>query len=217
MQNIELVSFKICPFVQRSVIALEEKGIDYKITYIDLQSPPDWFKQLSPLGKVPLLKVNDIALFESAVISEFLDESFSPSLHPENLLEKAHQRAWIEFGSELLGSQFKMLLSESQEGHLQAKQALSEGLEKLEAAMDPQGPFFSGQTFRLIDTAYAPMLLRLSIVAKKTGIDLIAKSARLSQWADVLLAKESVKHSVVNDFESLFIEFFASKNSFAFK
>lgn len=59
MPTIELVSFKICPFVQRSVIALNEKNIDYKITYIDLASPPDWFNEISPLGKVPVLKVDD--------------------------------------------------------------------------------------------------------------------------------------------------------------
>ena len=36
----ELISFKVCPFVQRSAITLNEKGIEYTMTYIDLQSPP---------------------------------------------------------------------------------------------------------------------------------------------------------------------------------
>src|SRR5512143_528618 len=50
-----LVSFKLCPFVQRSVIMLKEKHVDFDITYIDLDNPPDWFKAISPFGKVPLL------------------------------------------------------------------------------------------------------------------------------------------------------------------
>ena len=42
----ELISFKICPFVQRSVIVLQEKGVDYDITYINLKEPPEWFKAI---------------------------------------------------------------------------------------------------------------------------------------------------------------------------
>ena len=70
----ELISFKLCPFVQRSVIVLLEKEAPFDITYIDLSNPPDWFKAISPMGKVPVLKVDDTVLFESAVIMEYLDE-----------------------------------------------------------------------------------------------------------------------------------------------
>lgn len=66
---IELISFKTCPFVQRSVITLKEKGIDFKTTYIDLAEKPAWFLAISPLGKVPVLKIGDEVLFESAVIN----------------------------------------------------------------------------------------------------------------------------------------------------
>ena len=57
--KLKLVSFKICPFVQRSAITLLEKGIDYEIVYIDIKNPPDWFLAISPFGKVPVLKVDD--------------------------------------------------------------------------------------------------------------------------------------------------------------
>ena len=36
-----LVSFDVCPFVQRSVITLEEKGVCYDVEYIELGDPPD--------------------------------------------------------------------------------------------------------------------------------------------------------------------------------
>ncbi len=55
--NYEIVSAKTCPYVQRVMILLEEKGIEYTHTTIDLKSKPAWFEQLSPLGKVPLLKL----------------------------------------------------------------------------------------------------------------------------------------------------------------
>ena len=69
-QQLTLISHKLCPYVQRAVIALEELGIEYKRIDIDLANLPDWFKRLSPLGKVPLLLIDDeTVLFESAVIA----------------------------------------------------------------------------------------------------------------------------------------------------
>jgi len=69
----ELISFELCPFVQRSVITLLQKGVDFKINYIDIHDPPEWFQQISPLGKVPVMRVDNTVLFESAVINEYLD------------------------------------------------------------------------------------------------------------------------------------------------
>ncbi len=70
----KLVSFDVCPYVQRSVITLQEKGVPYEIEYIDLNNKPEWFMQLSPLGKVPILIVEDTVIFESSTINEYLDE-----------------------------------------------------------------------------------------------------------------------------------------------
>ena len=67
----QLISFVLCPYVQRSVITLKEKQVPFTITYIDLQNPPDWFLAISPMGKVPVLRMaQDQVLFESAVINE---------------------------------------------------------------------------------------------------------------------------------------------------
>ena len=54
MNPIELVSHALCPFVQRAVIALTEKDVPFTRTNIDLEERPQWFKDISPLGKVPL-------------------------------------------------------------------------------------------------------------------------------------------------------------------
>jgi len=103
--NYEIVSAKTCPYVQRVMILLEEKGIEYTHTTIDLKSKPAWFEQLSPLGKVPLLKLpNGHVLFESQVINEYLDEVERPELHPADPIEKAENRAWIELVSSIIMS-----------------------------------------------------------------------------------------------------------------
>ncbi len=54
---LKLISHKLCPYVQRAVIALNEKGVDFERVDIDLANKPDWFLKLSPLGKVPVLIV----------------------------------------------------------------------------------------------------------------------------------------------------------------
>ncbi len=46
--QLTLVSHVLCPYVQRSVIALEELGIAYKRIDIDLNNPPEWFIRISP-------------------------------------------------------------------------------------------------------------------------------------------------------------------------
>ena len=75
--SLELIGFKICPFVQRAVITLLRKDVPYKVTYIDLSSPPVWFNKISPFGKVPVLKINEQqVVFESAIIDEYLDEAY---------------------------------------------------------------------------------------------------------------------------------------------
>lgn len=101
--ELRLVSHKLCPYVQRARIVLAEKSIPHEVEFIDLGSKPDWFLRYSPLGKVPVLLVNDRPLFESAVISEYLDDISPGSMHPDDVFHKARNRSWIEFASAMLG------------------------------------------------------------------------------------------------------------------
>src|SRR6516225_3257669 len=87
MPRLTLVSHDLCPFVQRAVIALTEKGVPFDRIYIDLADKPDWFLAISPLGKVPLLKVGDDGvIFESAVILEYLEDTQPHPLYPADRL-----------------------------------------------------------------------------------------------------------------------------------
>lgn len=114
--SIKLVSFKLCPFVQRAVIALEEKRVAYALEYIELDHPPDWFKLRSPFGKVPLMLIGEEVLLESAVTLGYLDEVYLPRLHPSDPLRRAQHKAWIEYGSELLRLQLALGTATDQGG-----------------------------------------------------------------------------------------------------
>lgn len=54
---ITLVSFALCPYVQRAAIVLAEKNVPFTRIDVDLDDKPDWFRAISPLGKVPLLQI----------------------------------------------------------------------------------------------------------------------------------------------------------------
>lgn len=215
-QKLELVSFKVCPFVQRSAIALNEKGIGYTLTHINLQDPPDWFKAISPLGKVPVLLVDGKPLFESAVILEYLDEVFPPSLHPADPLEKAVHRGWIEFCSELIMRQFHTLTAKDESAFNEACDSLKLGLQRLDGQLAAEGPYFAGQDFHLVDCVYAPLFMRLALVKKNFGLAL-ELSPRMQAWSDALLALDAVKTSVVEDFEAVFLNFLKMRDSYLFE
>jgi glutathione S-transferase len=210
--KLELISFKLCPFVQRAVIVLKEKGVNFELTYIDVYNPPEWFKVISPLGKVPLLKVNDAVLFESAVIMEYLDEAITPKLHPDNLIEKAQQRGWMEFSSDLLANTYQLLTAKTEEAFESQYQAMQGKLERLEGVLNST-PYFSGEHFRLIDAAFAPFFMRISFVAQCKPLEnLYATIPKVAAWRDALLTRPSVQQSVVSDLGDLYRNNFVRKN-----
>lgn len=213
MPHYKLVSFKLCPFVQRSVITLLEKGVPHELEYIDLAAKPDWFVALSPFGKVPLLLVDgETALFESAVINEYLDET-TPGrrLHPEDPLRRAHNRMWIEFGSSLLGDQYRLMLAPDETDARRQLSALHDKLGRLEqelAARPEPGDFWNGPRLSLVDTAIAPLLQRARWTADAVpGFDPVEGHPRVRAWQEALLARESVQRSTVDDIVDLYLAF----------
>jgi len=194
--KLELISFKLCPFVQRAIIVLKNKKVDFDITYIDISHPPEWFKALSPLGQVPILKVGDDVLFESSVIQEYVDEVTPPSLQPDDILVKAKNRAWISFGGDILMAMHGLVMAKDQAGAEEKLAVIQQKLSQLEA--DHSGlSYFNGETFNMVDAAYAPMFMRMDFIKEHTGLDLLDKSPKLSAWSKALLARPCVQDSVV--------------------
>lgn len=213
MSVLELISFDICPFVQRSVITLESKKIPFKITYIDLAAKPDWFLTISPFGKVPVLRVGQEVLFESAVINEYLDETHGPQMHPQDPMKKAQNRAWIEFGSSLLMTMHLFFAAEDRENWDLRLHEIVERLARLEATLG-EGPFFNGDQLALIDTAYAPAFMRLDLLKRRLNTSFLKQFPRVAAWSLALLTLDAVKNSVVSDFEQRFLEFYSNKKGY---
>jgi glutathione S-transferase len=194
------------------VITLLEKGQDFDITYIDLANKPDWFLKISPFGKVPVLRIEDEVVFESAVINEHLDEVTPPSLHPQDPLKKAQNRSWIEFSSQLNMDMFMWSLAQDEASHDEKFEKLIANLQKLEDQLG-DGPFFNGTEFMLVDAAFAPFFMRLVFLSDAMGTNYLESFPKCSDWSTALLAKDSVQKSVIPTIKDKFLTYIDAKAS----
>ena len=195
----ELIGLPICPYVQRARIVLLHKRVPHRVTFVDLKSPPAWFAGLSPLGRVPLLRVGDEVLFESAAINEFLDETAPPRLMPADPLTRARHRAWIAFASELQATLMKVATASTEEAFGTARATLAEQLGRVESVLGA-GPCFAGEAFSLVDASYAPLFVRLALLEGWAPLDATAGCPRVVAWGATLTALPAVRDSVVEDF-----------------
>lgn len=209
---LRLISHALCPYVQRACIVLIEKGIAFERMDIDLANKPDWFLHLSPLGKTPVLLVEDQALFESAVICEYLDEIGSPPLHPQDALQRARHRAWMEFGSTVLNSIAGFYSAETESGLAAKADELAYRFKQLEAALD-QGPYFMGARFSMVDAVFAPVFRYFDVFDDIADFGLLTHGAKLRTWRAQLSARPSVQQAVGQDYPQLLRAFLLAKNS----
>ncbi len=203
MPQPHLISFRYCPFVQRSLITLYEKGVPFDLTYIDLFNKPDWFLAISPLGKVPVLKIDEVVLFESAVINEYLDEAYPPALHPNDILIKAQHRALIEFNSAILGTQFQLKMAKNEEDMQKYQTQLIQQLTHLQKYL--QGKFIAGDQHHLVDLACLPSLERCLLIEKHIMPNLFDGLDKIRAWIDNLMALDSVQKSIPADMEEVYL------------
>src|SRR5438270_3145462 len=154
--SLKLISHKLCPYVQRAVIALTEKEVPFQRIDINLANKPDWFLAISPLGKTPVLQVANTAIFESAVILEYLEETQPKPLHPADPLRRAEHRGWIEFGSTVLND-IAGFYAAPDEATFKAKASqIEQRLSRLEARV-AAAPWFDGVKFSLVDAVFGPV------------------------------------------------------------
>lgn len=200
-----LVSHLLCPYVQRAAIALREKDVAFERVVIDLANKPDWFLKISPLGKVPLLRVprpdgSESILFESNVICEYIEETQAgPRLHPEDPLERAEHRAWMEFGSSILADLWGYETTRDAEVFEQKRQALAAKFERVEAELG-NGPFFAGQRFSLVDAVFAPIFRYFELFDDLHDSHVFDRTPKVSAWRRALRERPSVRDAVVPEY-----------------
>ncbi len=210
--QLRLISHKLCPYVQRAVIALTEKGVPFERVDIDLANKPDWFLKISPLGKTPVLQVAEVAIFESAVILEYLEETEPKPLHPADPLRRADHRGWIEFASAVLND-IAGLYSAPDEATFKAKaKQLEARFARLEARLTGS-TWFDGEAFSLVDTVFGPVFRYFDVFDEIGDFGILASKPKLARWRAALAARPSVKSAVSSDYPALLHEFLKRRNS----
>ena len=158
------------------MIVLRAKDVEFEVTYINLADKPEWFLKISPHGQVPVLVVDEQPLFESNAIAEFLEETVAPSLHPDDPVKRARNRAWTDYIPTFSGSLGSIYYSKSKTAVADNIEAARATLQKLETALEEErgndGPYFNGAELSLVDAAYAPFFMRFAMVEEKldTGV-----------------------------------------------
>ncbi len=207
-----LVSHELCPYVQRAAIVLAEKRVPYRRRYVDLSAKPEWFKAVSPLGKVPVLLVDEAPLFESAVICEYLDETYAPRLHPEAPLARARHRGWIEFASATLASIAAFYIASDENILAARRDDLAARFERVEAALG-EGPYFGGSRFGMVDAAFAPVFRYFDVFERIGDFGFFVDTPRVREWRASLAARESVRGAVKADYARRLTDFLCRRDS----
>ncbi len=204
LPDLKLISFTLCPYVQRARITLLEKQLEHNVEYIDLDMPPDWFFDVSPLEKVPVLLVDGESIFESMVICDFLDEISPSSLYSNVPLVKAQQRAWIALGDSILSMVYDLMFASEEIRFKQAKGSIIDRLDVLEEDLAAK-PFYAGQQFGMVDVAYAPLFRYLLGLSSVFDVDFFADTPNVLSWARACLEYPAVKDSVVKSYQAEFM------------
>jgi glutathione S-transferase len=213
---LKLISHKLCPYVQRAVIALTEKGVPFERIDIDLANKPDWFLKISPLGKTPVLVVGDNAIFESAVILEYLEETQANPLHPADPLQRAEHRGWIEFGSTILNDIAGFYAAPNDAAFEAKVTQLEQRFARLEARV-AASPWFDGEKFSLVDAVFGPVFRYFDVFDDIGDFGILAGKPKLARWRKALAERPSVRSAVSADYPALLRDFVERRQSWLSK
>jgi glutathione S-transferase len=222
MTKLTLVSHHLCPYVQRAAIGLLEKGVPFERIMIDLADKPEWFKVLSPLGKVPLLLIEQAGqeptvLFESTVICEYIEETGAGSkLHPADPLARARHRGWMEFGSAILGDVWVLETAKEHATYETAREELAAKFERIERVLG-EGPYFAGEWFSLVDAVYAPIFRYFDVFDALADTRIFTDLTRVKAWRQALYHRASVHGAVDADYADRLRDFLDRHDAFLLK
>ena len=209
--QLTLISHHLCPYVQRAAIALAEKGVPFQRVNIDLADKPDWFLRISPLGKVPLLRIpqsgSEAILFESSVICEYLEETQTgPKLHPADPLLRARHRGWMEFGSSILADLWVYETTQDPAALEAKRKVLQAKFATVEAEL-AEGPYFAGSRFSLVDAVFAPIFRYFDVFDQISDRGIFKGLPGVVAWREALAGRPSVKTAVGEDYPQRLMAF----------
>ncbi|MFA6037248.1 MAG: glutathione S-transferase N-terminal domain-containing protein [Legionellales bacterium] len=168
-------------------LILAEKDVPVNIIEVNANALPEDVLHLSPYQRVPLLIDRDVVLYETRIISEYLEERFPhPTLLPTHPAPRASSRLlcyrifhdWIAIAENIMNTDDKTI---------KANQArlLADGLTSVTAVFADR-PFFLSDSYSLADCALSVLLWRLPTL----GVILPVQAKPIIKYAQRMFARE---------------------------
>ena len=179
-------------------MVLHEKAVDFEVNEVDLGNKCEEFLEVSPYGKVPVLRVDETSLYESNIVNEYLDEVHeSPRLMPQNPEERATVRSWMAFADDyFFPSVFRVRMGaqrgSTEEEIQEAKEKLRDALSRLEHQLE--GKEHLAGEYTLADIAHAGNFPRLREMAEGGEVSL-HEYPNVVAWMERVEGRESYKAS----------------------
>ena len=196
MSELKLYSYEACPYAQRTQIALLEKQLDYELIEVDLYDRPSWWADLSPYGKVPLLKHGNAVVYESAIINEYLEDYFiDVPLLPADAFGRAKARIWMAYCDSHFMPACHKLIEDRHDDSQQSenRKKLSDVFLFMERGICElsDGPYWMGEQFTLVDVQYAPFFERFRCYETLWHAQWPRECTRLRVWFDQVRNRDS--------------------------
>jgi glutathione S-transferase len=207
-----LISHKLCPYVQRAVIALTEKGVPFERVDLDLANKPDWFLKISPLGRTPVLQVGDTAIFESAVILEYLEETRPKPLHPADPLRRAEHRGWIELAQQCSTISPAFIRRRMKPPSRPRPRSLKRALHGSKRGLWLRRGS-TARNFRSSMPVFGPVFRYFDVFDEIGNFGILENKPKLARWRASLVARPSVKSAVSTEYPALLRVFLKRRNS----
>lgn len=213
----KIVGHRLCPYVQRVVIVMIEKGIDFERIDIDLDNKPAWLGDISPGLQVPVFWAGrDEWLFESGVIARYLDEVTEGGLMPSDPWARARHEAWMAYADGMLNIVAHIIYRDvDANAFATSLRELEERLRIVDERFQPQ-KYFAGDAFGLVDGVFATLFRYFSVFDRVSETKLSeALPSKLTEWWVLVGSHKSVKDAVPPTYEGELVQFIAQKESYA--
>ncbi|CAH8636731.1 unnamed protein product [Dicrocoelium dendriticum] len=184
-----LIGHRFCPYVERVRLTLHYHHIDFDSIFIALNSKPDWFLDMYPTGKVPLLLTTDgKSLVESDVIMRYVDQLRGPAASLMSICGEEQFSEALDLCSKLGAPSYRIAFGRAvdsdEHDYRQALHALNDRI---------KGPYFMGPELSLADLVLLPHLNRVeTTLAFAAGLepskvtDFERDDARLADYPKLL-------------------------------
>ena len=101
--GIILYGAPLSPFVRKADAALREKGVSFELESVNIMPMPDWFKEISPSRRIPVMRDTDIGeegtlgtIPDSSAICAYVERKFPQNpIYPQDAYDYG-RAIWLE-------------------------------------------------------------------------------------------------------------------------